>query len=96
MYWHRNTLKNRKWNTTVDCRNYTEFEKGHYNGAIHWPIETLTYTNFKQRLHELSVPVLVYDNTGKLSSEWYKKFTELSKEYGLKGYTVAHTDAHWT
>ena len=95
-FWGRNTLPHKKWNVTVDCRNYKEYETGHYANAIQWPIDTLAPTNLRNRLAELKQPVLVYDNTGELSKKWIDMFYNLCHELGIKGVQVVYTDAHWT
>lgn len=95
-YWSRYSLLSKKWKTTVDSRNHTEYEKGHYKDAIHWPLSTLTSSNFMKRLHELKYPLLVYDNTGVKAKEWMKRFYELAREHNMQQLDVAYTDAHWT
>jgi len=95
MFWPRYSVSTKKWNTTVDCRNYSDYEEGHYKGAIHWPLDTLNHQNIYDRLKELKSPVLVYDNTGKISAEWKAKFDLIAEEMGLKGVEIAFTDAHW-
>ena len=94
--WKREELKNKKWGTTIDCRHYSEYEKGHYPSAIHWPISTLNPKNIEARLHSIKFPVLVYDNTGKQSKEWCDTFNALQIEMGFTKLETYYTDAHWT
>lgn len=95
MFWPRYSIANKQWKSVVDCRNYSEYEGGHYKNAIHWPIDTLNHQNIYDRLKEIKSPVLVYDNTGKLSKEWKDKFDLITEEMGIKGIQIAYTDAHW-
>lgn len=95
-FWTRSQLKHKRWNSVVDCRSHTEYLKGHYKGAIHFPIKTLTHDNIADRLKELKSPILVYDNTGVKAKEWKDTFELRMNEMGITGYIVAYTDAHHT
>ena len=95
-FWRRGVLSKKQWNSVVDCRDGSEFIKGHYEGAIHWPISTLTHQNVFDRIKELKSPVLVYDNTGETSRKWKSQFDLIANEMQLEGFVIAYTDAHWT
>ena len=95
-FWGRYELIKKHWNTTLDCRNAGEYEKGHYRDSIQWPIQTLNPKNLKDRWNELKGPVLVYDNTGELSKQWINMYYNLCHEMGINAIELVYTDAHWT
>ena len=95
-FWQRLTLKKRHFNTLVDCRNATEFEKGHHTLAQHWPLKTITVENIRDRITDFGKHILVYSNKGTRAKEWKTRVDTLLHDMNMKGYTIYWTDAHWT
>lgn len=95
-FWQRLTLHKRHFDTLIDCRTATEFEKGHHTLSQHWPLKTITVENIRDRITDFGKHILVHSNKGTRAKEWKTRVDILLRDMNMKGYTIYWTDAHWT